>query len=197
MGAMSFVCEKCQYPFTRRDNLNVHAQTCTGNNTNLRKCPKCFQEFKRPCDRARHEKACLVVPINNFGKESTRHVAPEFIDQTLRYINVDSAIFNLIKKIYEDPYNANIKPVSRDNAVKIFVDGEWNHARRRICIQTMVNVAASLLETHYKRDVQASREYANGKEIEEHLQSLQNGTSPYATKLARRLGDWLWSMPNA
>lgn len=104
-----------------------------------------------------------IININNFGKEDTSHITPEFLSHCI--LNPTKGITSLIENIHYDPNkqcNANIRhKSSKQNTLEKWVHPKWVLCDASSTIDDLISKGYKLMSLHHQEN------FMNDSEIQD------------------------------
>lgn len=166
----NFTCELCDKCYSSRSGFNYHKATCNAakakNNgdvmTSISEETKLLKEivtelithFPKTTNITNNiniQNNQNILVLNDFGKEDTTYLTPEFMENCL--LNLNKGMTSLIKEIHfnpDYPQNHNIKLNSKKHALlEKRSDGKWVIVDKSGFLDDIVKRGHRLLHTYY------------------------------------------------
>jgi hypothetical protein len=129
-----------------------------------------------------------IVTINAFGRESTEHLTPQFIEQCVR--RRDVGLIQLLKELHfnqEVPENHNIKIASLKRGEMQVYDGErWSYRPQDRVVSDMISTGHGIMQDHFDDNENEIRERVR-QNLFEHIQKWLDGVHNDEQKYVRPL----------
>ena len=132
------------------------------------------------------------VVINAFGKESTDHISPSFIEQCVR--RTDVGLVQLLRAIHFNehiPENKNVKIASmKRGEVQVFDGERWSYRPQDRIVTDMIHSGHGIMQDHFddfEDDIHGRVCQRLFDHIQKWLDGVQNDEQKYVRPLVKEV----------